>query len=145
MIRDQILQIVEDSANAIGYTVYDASVILKGENSRIIVRIDNMAVVSHADCERYSKELSSRLDESAILPNYSLEISSPGIKRDLRSLDEFRRFIGAPVKVVADTENGRCAVKGILEAVHDDRIVINDGQGPKEIAYNAIKSANLDY
>jgi ribosome maturation factor RimP len=50
--------------------------------------------------ERMSRELSALLDvNDPIAQAYSLEVSSPGIERPLRTATHFHRFAGAEVKV----------------------------------------------
>src|SRR5881628_3156324 len=51
--------------------------------------------VSIEDCEQVNRELSTILDVEDPLPfTYTLEVSSPGLDRPLRDLDEYRRFAG---------------------------------------------------
>ncbi len=55
-----------------------------------------------ADCERMSRALELELDAANLLPEaYNLEISSPGIARELASDREFISFKGFPVTVFA--------------------------------------------
>jgi ribosome maturation factor RimP len=57
--------------------------------------------ISHADCERVSKQLSVILDVEELLPGpgYTLEVSSPGMDRALRKLADYVRFTGRSAKV----------------------------------------------
>jgi len=75
--------------------------------------------VDIAVCERLSRELSAVLDVEDPVPHgYSLEVSSPGIDRPLRTPDHFRRFVGADVKVALAVPQGdRRNFKGRLTAV----------------------------
>jgi ribosome maturation factor RimP len=77
------------------------------------------ARISFADCERISRELSAVLDvEDPIAHAYSLEVSSPGLDRPLRTVAHFERFIGEVVKVtLAGGIGGRRNFKGTLVAV----------------------------
>lgn len=57
--------------------------------------------VSIADCERVSQELSTILDVEDLLPDtYTLEVSSPGLDRPLRSAADYVRFAGRLAKIV---------------------------------------------
>src|SRR6185312_9726118 len=85
------------------------------------------------DCENISRELSAVLDVDDPIPHaYSLEFSSPGIDRPLRTAAHFRRFAGAEIKVslaapLAGTD--RKNFKGELTASADDTItMVVDGQ-----------------
>lgn len=148
MLKEEILKLINLAAENLGYTVYEASLYLKGANTNIIVKIDNPGSphpVSHGDCERFSNELAALLDEKEILPAYFLEISSPGINRKIRDRDEFLRFKGAPVKVVYEENDVREAVKGILTEVNDEEIEISGEKSKIIIKHSSVIHANLDY
>jgi ribosome maturation factor RimP len=57
--------------------------------------------ISHADCERVSKQLSVILDVEELVPGpgYTLEVSSPGMDRALKNPADFARFTGRSAKV----------------------------------------------
>ena len=57
--------------------------------------------ISHADCERVSQQLSVILDVEELVPGpgYTLEISSPGMDRALKTEADFQRFIGRLAKI----------------------------------------------
>src|SRR5215212_3413910 len=57
--------------------------------------------VSVEDCARVSRDLSAILDVEEVVPlAYTLEVSSPGLDRPLRQLDDYRRFAGRRAKIV---------------------------------------------
>ncbi len=148
MLKDEILKLINLAAENLGYTVYEASLYLKGVNTKITVKIDNPGSphpVSHGDCERFSNELAALLDENEILPAYFLEISSPGINRKIRNKEEFFRFKGSPVKVVYEENEKREAVKGILSDVNDEVIEISGEKSTIVIKHSSVINANLDY
>ena len=81
--------------------------------------------ISHADCERVSKQLSVILDVEELVPGpgYILEVSSPGMDRALKKAADYVRFTGSAVKVW--TEEPVDAMKffeGRLAGVVDDRV-----------------------
>lgn len=56
--------------------------------------------VDLSECENISRLLSAALDVDDPIPQaYSLEVSSPGIERPLRTATHFRLFAGAEVKI----------------------------------------------
>jgi ribosome maturation factor RimP len=59
------------------------------------------AAISHADCERVSRQLSVILDVEELIPGpgYILEISSPGLDRELKKPADFERFKGRQAKI----------------------------------------------
>lgn len=144
--REIIIGIVNDVAADLEFLIYDANIYLKGENTRIIVKIDHLEGISHDDCAEFSRELSRRLDGAAVLPNYAIEISSPGLNRQLRNAGEFARFRGFPVKIIYEENEGeRKVVKGLIEDVRDDVITVVENEGKIELRFIGIKSAQLEF
>jgi ribosome maturation factor RimP len=144
-LKEAILRLIDETAGRLGYQVYEAGVLLKGVNSKIVVKIDCQAGIAHQDCERFSKELSAALEDTELLPNYSLEVSSPGLDRALRTADEFIRFAGSPVKVVYQDGSERRVVKGTIGEGDGRTVTVSGEQGEVTIPYDAIVNANLDY
>jgi ribosome maturation factor RimP len=145
MVKETISHIIEETARSLGYMIYDYAIYLKGENTRINVKIDSLAGISHADCEAFSHELSQGLDAGEVLPNFFLEVSSPGIRRRVRNRDEFMRFTGAPVKIVSRTDAGSRVVKGRIGDVTETGVIIESEKGETAVPFETIASANLDY
>ena len=145
MLKDDIIKIINKAAEHSGYSIYESSVYLSGANTKITVRIDAEKTVSHNDCELYSRELSLLLDESGILPDYSLEISSPGINRRIRNIDEFIKYKNAPVKVIYAFNEEHRVAKGVLSEINENSIEITEEKNKILVSHKDIINANLDY
>jgi ribosome maturation factor RimP len=102
--------------------------------------------VSILDCQRVSKDLSAVLDaEITFESTYTLEVSSPGLDRPLRNLDDCRRFIGRLAKFVTNKPvNGQHHLTGRMTAVEDKEIVIKTNQGSYKVPWSVITRARLD-
>jgi len=142
---EEIEHLIEQAAKESGYLVYSSSVHLRGENSRIIVKIDSLEGISHSDCDHFSKALDEKLISAALLPNFILEISSPGLDRELRSVDEYMRFVKSPVKVKHQSEKGVIVTMGILESLDEDSLTLKFEKKQVTIAFDEIEMVNLDY
>jgi len=82
-------------------------------------------VISHADCERVSKQLSVILDVEELVPGpgYTLEVSSPGMDRALKKLADYVRFTGRAAKVwTEEPVDDMKFFEGRLAGVVDDRV-----------------------
>lgn len=143
-VRERVMETVRAVAGDLGYSIYEANLLFKGRNSSVVVRIDGHSPISHSDCEAFSRELSRRLDEAGVLPEYSLEVSSPGIRRQIRSVEEFRRFIGSPAKIIFREGDRQRVVKGKIAGVEGASIELHDGDAVVSIGFDSIKSANLE-
>ncbi|MBN1499927.1 MAG: hypothetical protein JW982_07225 [Spirochaetes bacterium] len=143
----EINVIAEKTADRLGFQLYEIKVLFKKNNSHIDVKIDSQHPVSIDDCSLFSREFTSEIDNTGIFDNYSLEVSSPGLKRKIRTIEEFKRFEGSPVKIIYFiSEEKTLASKGSLIEVDGERLVVKeDGNRITEIQFGAVKSANLDY
>lgn len=143
--RDKVERLILKAAENLGFTVYECAVQLRKGSSKIDVKIDNGAVVSHDNCSAYSRELSTLLDANDVIPDYTLEISSPGLKRKLRTPEEFARFVGSPVKAVYVIEGKGDSIKGTLLSADRNGIIIDEGKRKISLRYEEIKNSNLEY
>lgn len=80
-----------------------------------------------ADLSSISRELSRALDESdPIQGRYTLEVSSPGLERRLRTLDHFQRAIGETVTVkVRERGEPTTRVRGVIRSVDSDGVTLD--------------------
>ena len=100
---------------------------------RFCVYVDHPQGVDHALCERVTDVLRSYLDE------YSVEVSSPGFDRPLRTKAHFERAVGQQVRV--KTETGRA--RGTVLSAGERSVQIQNGADPADIPYEQIVRANL--
>jgi len=121
---------------------------IAGIKRDMVVRIyiDKPEGVTIDDCSRLSRLVEDVLDTGDIIPSrYVLEVSSPGIERELYSLADFVKFTGrlAKVKTKIDIDGQKTFVGEIL-AVDGERISIEDRtQGAVGIDYQNVAKANL--
>ena len=103
--------------------------------------------VSVEDCANVSRELSAILDVDEIVSSaYTLEVSSPGLDRPLRSADDYRRFTGRRAKVVTrEPIDGQTFLRGTLGGVDEGHVLI-DGEDHKRhrVPMDGIRRANLE-
>src|SRR3954447_2246402 len=105
---------------------------------RFRVYIDHPSGVDLALCERVSRVL------RGYSKSYSVEVSSPGLERPLRTPAHFARQVGRPVALkTADEIGGKTKFRGELLAADDRNVRVAAGAEPVEIPYDAIVRANL--
>ena len=101
---------------------------------RFCVYVDQPGGVDHALCERVSGVLRPYLDR------YSVEVSSPGIERPLRTREHFRSAEGRQVKLKIDNRK----LRGEVVAAGERSFQLQNGTGdPVDIPYDSIVRANL--
>lgn len=88
--------------------------------------------------------ISAALDETdPFNGSYTLEVSSPGIDRPLRKLEDFRRFTGSTVTLKTRAIEGRTRFTGQITEVEGDTIVLDAEETSVRIAFAEIVKANL--
>jgi ribosome maturation factor RimP len=105
---------------------------------RFCVYIDHAQGVDHALCERVTQTLREYLGD------YSVEVSSPGLERPLRTSAHFGRVLGRRValKTSSDIE-GRKNFRGRLKDVGERGVVLSIDSADVSIPYDAIVRGNL--
>ncbi len=83
------------------------------------------------DCELVSRRLSDLLDEEDFIPDsYILEVSSPGLGRQLKKEKDFARSLGEEVEVTLyQAVNRQKEFTGILEGYDDEKLILSFGEG----------------
>lgn len=92
---------------------------------------DTKSYISTDDCEKVSRYLSERLDAlDPIEQNYYLEVSSPGMDRQLYTEDHYRRFIGTLVEVkLYKPYQGTKNLEAVLKEVSEGQLTLEDKDG----------------
>jgi ribosome maturation factor RimP len=141
-ITAKLFEIIEPVAADAGYELVDLAFVREGHGWVVRVFIDHQrgddvgyapdnASVSFSDCEEMSRELSASLDVEDPVPcAFTLEVSSPGLDRPLRTSAHFARYLGQVAKIRLHTgTDGRRNFKGTLVAANGDRFTIDvDGR-----------------
>jgi ribosome maturation factor RimP len=108
--------------------------------------IDKEGGVSINDCTRVSQEIGRSLDvEDFILTPYTLEVSSPGLTRPLKSEKDFIKYRNYLIKVKTfDPVGNRRRFKGKLLEISENRIGIEVDGGVIHIPLSNVARANLE-
>lgn len=115
----------------------------------IEVRIDRRdgKPVSVDDCATVSRQLEARLDDSGLVAErYVLQVSSPG-DRPLRTADDWRRFAGRWVSVLAPEHGGRFEGKvvAVEGAAGEESALLNVDGKERQVPLAAVKEARLAF
>ena len=107
--------------------------------------LDSPAGVGLEDCARASREVSALLDVEDPIPSaYTLEVSSPGSDRVLRTQAHFGRFVGSRVHVeLKEPRAGRRRYTGTLLTVDAGGIGLEVDQEHVALAFKEIGKARL--
>jgi ribosome maturation factor RimP len=101
---------------------------------RFVVYVDHVSGVDHALCERVTNVLREYLRE------YSVDVSSPGIERPLRTQSHFRNAVGRRVALRTQERN---RVRGEVVAVSERFVTVKTDGDAVDIPYDSIVRGNL--
>lgn len=109
-----------------GFELVDVEYVKEGGNYYLRAYIDKEGGITIDDCEAVSRELSDLLDVEDFIPEaYFLEVSSPGLGRQLKKEKDFVRSIGKEVEVKLYKPTGKKKeFMGSLESFDERNIVL---------------------
>jgi ribosome maturation factor RimP len=150
---EKIQQIAEDIIASLGLEFVELE--YKQEGRKMVLRlfIDKEGGISLDDCTSVSKELSAVLDVEELIPaKFTLEVSSPGLNRPLKSASDYEKSIGRLIKVKTfeaipdDAGNNRKTFLGNLVSFSGKIITIHLQEGQRaEIPLDKVAKANLEF
>ncbi|MBO8161598.1 MAG: ribosome maturation factor [Thermosipho sp. (in: Bacteria)] len=142
-IIDKVTKIAEKAVKKFNLELFDVKYYNQAGKWVLEIIIDNpLDYVSTKDCENVSREIESELDNLELIhTKYYLTVSSPGLDRPLRNIQDFIRFKGHKAKI--KTKNN--VIIGVISEVHDETITIQlDNNKVEKINYSNIEKANLE-
>ena len=129
----KVWEIAEPLAKNLGLELWDIRFEKEGANWYLRVFIDKDGGVSIDDCVDMSHALDKPLDdEDPIEQSYCLEVSSPGVERELRRDAHFEKCIGQKIKIkLIRPLDGQREFAGTLEGYDNGEISVrfDDGSG----------------
>lgn len=119
-------KLLEPILSANHFELYDVEYVKEGGNWYLRVYIDKDNGITVDDCELVSRALSDLLDKHDFIPDsYILEVSSPGLGRQLKRDKHFEKSIGEEVEVkLYKAVNKKKDFVGILKAFDQNSITI---------------------
>lgn len=100
------------------------------------------------DCVRVSKLVGPLLDVEDVIPTaYTLEVSSPGVNRPLKTPAHFKAAVGLMVRLktrVPVHQADSFFIAPLTEA-DDERVVLDVRGTPVEVPYRLVASASIEY
>ena len=146
LIIERVREIARQAAAETDTELVHVEMAGTSRDSVLRIYIDKEGGVTLEDCSLVSQKVEAVLDAEDLIPaRYVLEVSSPGIERQLYSLADFRRFEGQLAKVKTKTEiDGQKVFIGLITSVEGETIAIDDRtRGPVAIEYGQVEKANL--
>jgi ribosome maturation factor RimP len=149
-MRDALMRLLEPPIEALNYELVDIEFAREGRGGVLRIFIDRCVKDSGAgitvdDCANVSHAVSQVLEsQDPIKGHYTLEVSSPGFDRILRTRAHFERFVGerifAELKLPID---GRRRYVGVLKSIAGDTVVVEVDGNAHSLPLERIQKARL--
>ncbi len=145
MLRDTLSALLQPVVEGLGYVLWELEYSPGRGNGLLRLYIDAAAGISVEDCERVSRAVSEVLDAADPIPgHYTLEVSSPGMERPLRTAAQFAPYVGAAVFVeMSEAVDGRRRFLGALVAAGSDAIEVEVDGHRHTLPLARIRKAHL--
>lgn len=147
----RVVEIVEnifkDYSETSDLELVNVSFVKEGQNRFLRIMIEKDEGISLKDCQEVSRFINNRLDEQNIIKEkYFLEVTSPGVERELYGESDYKKFTGEQieVKLYAPVE-GRKKYKGELKGFTKSYLKVLVEDRVFELPRNKIAKVNLFY
>jgi len=148
ILRERLIALIEPLLQRLGYELVELE--FSAGRAHAVLRLfidreDREAGVTLDDCAQVSREVSTLLDVEDPIPSaYTLEVSSPGFDRVLRTQAHFGRFVGERVFVeLKEPRAGRRRYTGKLLTVDEAGIALEVDREQVTVSFAEIGKARL--
>ena len=143
----KVKPLVEKAVADEGCTLWDIDYLREGADYVLRITLDTgrEGAVNIEDCERVHRALDPLLDEADPIENaYYLQVSSPGVERDITLPWHIEVLTGERVeaRLFAPLDGSRVIV-GVLGGIADGNVLINKDGADVAVPYEAISKMKL--
>ncbi len=142
-IAEKVDALLRPTVEGLGYVLWDVEFVREGAERILRITIDSDNGIGIEDCETVHRAIDPIIDEADPIDcSYSLQVSSPGLERDLKSDFHFLSCVGEEVelKLFAPLD-GKKTYRGILERYENGIVTLNDGKESRDIERTAVSKA----
>jgi ribosome maturation factor RimP len=132
---EQVQQITKRVADSLGLELVEVEMRGGGKHRTLRIIVDKPEGVTHEDCANLSREAGTIFDVEDAVPggSYTLEVSSPGLDRKLRSARDFERFTGRRLTLVTkEPVNNNRYFEGRLQRFDGQQLVLDVAAAKKK-------------
>ena len=139
-IKDIVREAIEPTVNGLGYRIWDVTYSKLGADYHLEITIDSDNGINIEDCEKVHRAIDPIIDEKDPIEGfYYLEVSSPGVERELKSDEHIRLSIGQKVEAkLFCAKDGQKTFVGELTAFEGDVITVTTENGAVELKESEI-------
>lgn len=130
-IKETVRDAVSETITGLGYEIWDITYSKVGADYHLEITIDSPEGINIEDCEKVHRAIDPILDECDPIEGfYYLDVSSPGVERELRTEEHIARSVGEKVRAkLFAAKGGKRVILGILSAFEDGKLTITEQEG----------------
>lgn len=142
---NQLTELLEPAVKALGFELWGLEYLASGRHGLLRVYIDHENGIKIEDCEKVSRQISAVLEvEQPNSQNYTLEVSSPGMDRQLFKQDQYLAYCGEGVSLkLFSLVNNQKKMRAVLTEVGEENIVVNLEGQVLTVAFSNIQKAHI--
>jgi ribosome maturation factor RimP len=144
-VRQKVSELAAQVADEQGLVIFDIELLGKGK-LLLRVMLDKEGGVTLDDCERFSKSFAVLLDvENPVPSSYTLEVSSPGMDRPLKNMNDFEKNIGKLARIVtAEKIRNQSFFVGRISGIEGKIVQLSVKGHEIPIPFDSISKARLE-
>ena len=125
-IRETVREAILPTVTELGYRIWDITYGKIGADYHLEITIDSDEGINIDDCEKVHRAIDPILDEvDPIEGFYYLEVSSPGVERELRTEEHISLSVGERVEAkLFAALDGKKSIVGTLRGLEDGEVVV---------------------
>lgn len=144
-IKKKVLKLAQQVAYDHSVELFDIELLGRGKLLLRVI-IDREEGVTLNDCESFSRSLEALLDVENLIPaSYTLEVSSPGLDRPLRSLKDFKKHTDKLARIITieKIENQNLFI-GRISGIDSNVVKLSVHGRELDIPFEKISKARLE-
>lgn len=145
-VVSRVREAIESTVIGLGFSIWDIEYKKIGADWHLTITIDSDEGVGIDECETVHRAIHPLLDEVDPIKDADyLDVSSPGLERDIRTKEHFLFCRGETVKIkLFAPQNKRREFIGVLSCNDDASVItIQEGDQPFTFAFSDIAKANV--
>lgn len=145
-LRDRLINLVRSTLEVEGFELVD--LVVRGNSSSRVLQffVDHERGITLDDCVHLNRKLSNLLESEAEqieIGSYSLEVSSPGLDRPLKTEKDFKRNIGRTVSLMFFKNSTKKHLEGVILDTNDHSVYLHAEKQRVCVPFSSIQHAKI--
>ena len=146
-VKETVKEAILPTVTELGYRIWDVTYSKVGADYHLEITIDSDKGIDINDCEKVHRAIDPILDECDPIEGfYYLDVSSPGIERDIRTDEHIELCLGQTVEAkLFAAKDSRKSIVGKLHSYEGGIVTIAEGDVLTELKREEISKLNTVY